>query len=138
MCIETVMPSNHLTLCLPLLFSPSIFPRSQSFPVSWLFTPGGQTKYWSFQISSSDEYSGLISFRIDCLVSLQSKGLSRVSFSSTIQKHRFFSFQLPASEEDIRDKGSVPGLGRSPGGGHGNPLQYSYLESPMDREAWWL
>ena len=138
MCIETVMPSNHLTLCLPLLFSPSIFPRSQSFPVSWLFTPGGQTKYWSFQISPSDEYSGLISFRIDCLVSLQSKGLSRVSLSSTIQKHRFFSFQLPASEEDIRDKGSVPGLGRSPGGGHGNPLQYSYLESPMDREAWWL
>ena len=34
------------------------------------------------------------------------------------------------------DAGSVPGLGRSPGGGHGNPLQYSYLEDPMDRGAW--
>ena len=34
------------------------------------------------------------------------------------------------------DAGSVPGLGRSPGGGHGNPLYYSYLENPMDRGAW--
>ena len=37
---------------------------------------------------------------------------------------------------DIRDVGSMPGFGRSPGGGHGNPLQYSYLENPMDRGAW--
>ena len=37
---------------------------------------------------------------------------------------------------DIRDAGSVPGLGRSPGGGHGNPIQYSCLENPMDRGAW--
>ena len=35
------------------------------------------------------------------------------------------------------DQGSVPGLGRSPGGGNGDPLQYSYLENPMDRGAWW-
>ena len=35
------------------------------------------------------------------------------------------------------DLGSIPGLGRSPGGGHGNPLQYSFLENPMDRGAWW-
>ena len=41
----------------------------------------------------------------------------------------------PANAEDIRDKGSVPGLGRSPGGGHGNPLQYSHLENSMDRGA---
>ena len=37
---------------------------------------------------------------------------------------------------DIRDTGSIPGLGRSPGGGYGNPLQYSGLENPMDRGAW--
>ena len=43
----------------------------------------------------------------------------------------------PASAGDIRDMGSVPGLGRSPGGGHGNPLQNSCLENPMDRGAWW-
>ena len=40
---------------------------------------------------------------------------------------------LPASAGDIRDLGSIPGWGRSPGGGNGNPLQYSCLESPMDR-----
>ena len=41
-----------------------------------------------------------------------------------------------ANAGDIRDEGSVPGSGRAPGGGHGSPLQYSYLENPMDRGAW--
>ena len=44
---------------------------------------------------------------------------------------------LPANAGDIRDVGSIPGLGRLPGGGHDNPLQYSCLENPMDREDWW-
>jgi len=44
---------------------------------------------------------------------------------------------LPANAGDIRDAGSIPGLGRSPGEGHGNPLQYSCLRNPMDRGAWW-
>ena len=43
---------------------------------------------------------------------------------------------LPANAGDIRDASTIPGSGRSPGGGHGNPLQYSCLESPMDRGAW--
>ena len=43
----------------------------------------------------------------------------------------------PANAGDIRDKGLIPGLERSPGEGHGNPLQYSCLENPMDRRAWW-
>ena len=43
---------------------------------------------------------------------------------------------LPASAGDIRDSGLIPGSGRSPGGGHGNPLQYSCLENPMDRGGW--
>ena len=43
----------------------------------------------------------------------------------------------PASAEDMRNSGSVPGLGRSPGGGHGNPLQYSCLENSTDRGDWW-
>ena len=43
----------------------------------------------------------------------------------------------PANSGDIRDMGLIPGMGRSPGGGYGNPLQYSCLENPMDREAWW-
>ena len=44
----------------------------------------------------------------------------------------------PAKAGDLRDRSSILGLGRSPGGGHGNPLQYSCLENPMDRGAWWL
>ena len=42
----------------------------------------------------------------------------------------------PANAEDIRDTGLIPGSGRSPEEGNGNPLQYSCLENPMDREAW--
>ena len=57
-------------------------------------------------------------------------------------KNLYISYRLlvvknpPANAGDIRDTGSVPGLGRSPGEGHGNPLQYSCLENLMDREAW--
>ena len=64
MSIELVMPSNHLILCCPLLLSPSVFPSIRVFSnesalhIRW-------PKYWSFSISSSNEYSGLISFRID-------------------------------------------------------------------------
>ena len=45
--------------------------------------------------------------------------------------------KAPTNGGDIRDVGSIPRLGRSPGGGHGNPLRYSCLENPMSREAWW-
>ena len=44
---------------------------------------------------------------------------------------------LSANAGDVRDLGLIPGFGRTPGGGHGNPLQYSCLEDPMDRGAWW-
>ena len=44
---------------------------------------------------------------------------------------------LPDNAGDRRDLSSIPGSGRSPGGGHGNPLQYSCLENPMDGGAWW-
>ena len=64
MSIESMMPSNHLILCHPLLLLPSVFPRIRIFSselalfIRWL-------KYWSFGISPSNEYSGLISFRMD-------------------------------------------------------------------------
>ena len=44
---------------------------------------------------------------------------------------------LPANAGDVRDSSSIPGSGGSPGGRHGNPFQYSCLENPIDREAWW-
>ena len=64
--IESVMPSNHLILCHPLLLPPSIFPSIRVFSMSQLFASGDHS-YWSFNfsISPSSEYSGLISFRMD-------------------------------------------------------------------------
>ena len=47
------------------------------------------------------------------------------------------SGEEPAVKADVRNMGLIPGLGRSPGEGHGNPLQYSCLENPMDSGAWW-
>ena len=67
MSIELVMSSNHLILCHPLLLLPSILPSIKAFPKSLHFTSSGRRKYWSFRISPSNEYSGLISFKIDWL-----------------------------------------------------------------------
>ena len=53
------------------------------------------------------------------------------------QRHRTLVVKSPPTYAgDVRDKGSIPGSGRAPGGGHGNPLQCSWLENPMDRGAW--
>ena len=91
--IESVMPSNRLILCRPLLLLPLIFPSISVFSnesvlcIRW-------PKYWSFSfsISPSNEYSGLISFKTDWL-DLLAKGLSRVFSSTTVRKHHFFGAQ---------------------------------------------
>ena len=57
-------------------------------------------------------------------------------FLEAIGLPRWLSGNLPSNAGDARDVGSTPGSGRSPGGGHGNPLQYSCPENPMDRGAW--
>ena len=67
MSIESVMPCNHLILCHPLLLLPSILPSIKAFPKSLHFPSSGRRKYWSFRISPSNEYTGLISFKIDWL-----------------------------------------------------------------------
>ena len=93
MSIESVMPSNHLILCRPLLL-PSIFPWIRVFSnesalhIRW-------SKHWSFSfnISPSNEHPGLNSFRMDWLDVLAIKGLSRVFSNTTVQTHRFFSDQ---------------------------------------------
>ena len=93
MSTELVMPSNHLILCCPLSFCFQSFP-SGSFPVSPLFSLDGQ-KYWNFgfSISPSSEYSVLISLGLTGLISLQSKGISRVLSNITVQKHQLFGAQ---------------------------------------------
>ena len=93
MSIQLVMPSNHLILCCPLLLPPSIFPSIRAFSneaVLYIRWP----KYWSFSINSSNEYSGLFPLGLTDLISMQSKGLSRVFSYITVQKHQFFGAQL--------------------------------------------
>ena len=99
--IESVMPSNHLILCHPLLFLPSIFPRIRVFssestlPIRW-------PKYWSFSfsISPSNEYLGLISFRMDWFNLLADQGTLKSllqhcnSKASSPQCSTFFMVQL--------------------------------------------
>ena len=94
MSIESVMPSNHLILCHPLLLQPSIFPSIRVFSNESVLHIS-QPKYWnfSFSISLSNESSGLISLGWTGWISLQSKELSRVFFNTTVQKHQFFSTQ---------------------------------------------
>ena len=93
MSIESVMPSNHLILCYPLLLSPSIFPNIKVFSNE----SGLRIRWPSIPVSASaavlpNEYSSLIPFRIDWKDLLQSKGLSSVFSNITVQKHQFSAF----------------------------------------------
>ena len=95
MSVESVMPSNHFILCHPLLLLPSIPPSISVFSnesvlhIRW-------PKYWSFSfnICPSNEYSGLISFRIDWLDLLAIQGTLRAFSNAIFQKHQFFGAQL--------------------------------------------
>ena len=93
MSIESKMLSNHLILCRPFLLLPSVFCSIRVFS-SELALHIRWPKYWrfSFSISPSNEYSGLISFMTG-LISLQSKGLSRVFSSTTVKRHQCFGVQ---------------------------------------------
>ena len=84
MSIKSVMPSNHLILCRPLLLPPSIFPSIRAFSSESVHCIRRQ-KYWSFRfsISPSNEYSGLISFRMDLLDLLEVQG----TLNSLLQHH---------------------------------------------------
>ena len=97
MCIESVMPYNHLILCHPLLLLPSIFPSIRVFSNELGFHMRWP-KYWSFSfsISLSNGYSGLISYRIDWFDLLAVQGtLKTLLYWTTVQKHSaFFIVQL--------------------------------------------
>ena len=118
MSIISVMPSNHLILCCPLLLPPSIFVSIRVFSVSQLFTSGGQSiKSFSFNISPSNEHSGLISFRMAWLDTtevqrtLKSLLQHHSSKVSILQFSAFFIVQL--SHPDM-----------TTGNSRGNSIQY--------------
>ena len=95
MSIKSVMPSHHLILCRPLPLLSSILPSIRVFPnESVLCIRWPKDWSFSFSISLSNEYSGLISFRIDYLISLWLKGLSRVFCNTTVSEHQLFGAQL--------------------------------------------
>ena len=130
MSVESVMPSSNLILCHSVLLLPSIFPSIRVFSnesvlcIRW-------PKYWSFSfiISPSNEYSGLISFRIDRLDLLAVQGIGyplQYSWASLVAQ---LVRNLPAM---LGYLGLIPGLGRSPREGKVYPLQYSGLENSMN------
>ena len=149
MSIESVMPSNHLILCRPLLLPHSIFPSIRVFSnesvlhIRW-------PKHWSFSFSKSpsNEYSGLISFRMDWLDLLAVQGTRKSllqhhsSKASILQCSAFFVVQL---SHPYMTNGKTVALTRQTfvgkvisllfyGEGNGNPLQYSCLENPWTEE----
>ena len=152
MSIKWVMPSNHLILCHPLLLLPSIFPSIRFFSnksvlcIRW-------PKYWSFsfRISLSSEYSGLISFRIDWFDlavqgTLKSLLQHHSSKTSVLPRSAFFIVQL---SHPYMTTGKIIALTRwtfvskvmsllfNMLSGNGTPLQCSCLENPRDGGAWW-
>ena len=144
MSIELVMLTNYLILSHPLCLLPSIFPSIRVFSsksvlrIRW-------PNYWSFsfRITPPSECSGLISFRMDSFDLLAVQGTLKSllqhcsSKASTIWCSAFFNgSEVKASACNVEDLGSIPGSGRSPGEGNGNPLQYSCLENPMEGGAW--
>ena len=95
MFIELEMPSNHLILCCPLLLQPSVFPSIKVFSNdSVLGIRWPKDCSFSFSISSSNEYSGLISFRMDWLDLLAVQGTLKSLLQHHSSKHQFFGAQL--------------------------------------------
>ena len=100
MSIESVMPSNHLIICCLLLLLPSVFSTTGSFPMSWLFTSGGQCTGASASASVLPvNIQGWFPLGLTDLISWQSKGLSTVFSSTKVQRHQFFGFWLSSDEK---------------------------------------
>ena len=121
-----MLPSSHLILCHPFLFLPPVPPSIRVFS-NELTLRMRWPKYWSFsfRIILSKEIPGLISFRMDWLDLLAVQG----TLKSLLQHD--------SSKALILRLGFYQSLNYRVGEGNGTPLQYSCLENPMDRGAWW-
>ena len=117
----SVMPSNHLILCRPLLLLPSIFPSIRGFSNESAL-PIRCLKYWGFSLSPSNEYSGLIYYRTDWFLKKSNPKEYFVINPKELWKDSTHIYHVPLSASWRRKC---------------NPLQYSCLENPMDRGAWW-
>ena len=132
MSIESVMPSNHLILCCPFLLLPSVFPSitfsilqclSESTTCERLRESRSLGQPWPIRFF--DKNSWRLKY---CLIVVFHTGKGTLGFLGGSDRKE--------SACSVGDLGSIPGLGRSPGVGHDNPLQYSCLKNPMDRGAW--
>ena len=103
MSIESVMPSNHLILCYPLLLLPSIFPSIRVFSTE-LALCIGWPEYWSFSISPSSECSGLISFRIGRFAVLAVQGALESLLQHHISKAPILSQERNSKREMLSDR----------------------------------
>ena len=132
------MPSNHLILCCPLFLPPSIFPCIRIFSnescllIRWL-------NYWSFSVSPSNKYSGLISFRIDWWNLLAVQGTLKISSTPQFKSINFSGLTFLYSPrwrdratQDRQDMVESSDIMWSTGEGNGKPLQYSCLENPIN------
>ena len=151
MSIESVMPSNHVILCRPLLLLTSIFPSTRVFSDESVFHIRWP-KYWSFsfRVSPSNEYSGLKSLRIDWLERDSQESSPTPQFKSTNSLALSFLYSPTLHPYMTTGKtialtrwtfvGKIMSLlfntlsrfERSPGEGNGNLLQYPCLKNPMD------
>ena len=98
-------------------------------PMHWTWTWANSGRWWGTKDPGVLQSVGLWRVRRN-LVTEQQQGLARASQVMVVVTNP------PVNAGDIRDTGSISGIGRSLGGGHGNPFQYSCMENPMDRRAW--
>ena len=130
MSIELVISSNHLIHCRPLLLLPSVFPSIRVFSnesfllIRW-------SKYWSFE----NIFQNIV-WKIHYLILNMKLAFIALWLNHWASQVALVVRNLPSNAKDIRDMGSIPGLGRSFGGEHGNPPQYSCLENPTNGEAY--
>ena len=133
MSIESMMPSNHLILCRPLLLLPSVFPS-----ISYCH----RCEEWCCQTSQFLNAGTVLHLKNKQVDNNKHWPCEPPVWGFMFIGYFYRKGDFPGGSDgkvsayNAGDPGSIPGSGRSPGEGNGNPLHYSCLENPMDRGAW--